>query len=182
MSESTSIQPRPGFGILPSTPKPTVHTVGISLQGAFYLYGDSPAAPGPTVPAIGTPRILEIAVAQRGANSRYGARAYLDVRMVGACPGEQFLLTLPCHNKQWSYRSLLGALLTLDLPNTPLKLQPNPGREAVFIQVYLDPEGEQQVIAPAIGPERADLEAAVDRCRINLGLAPQFAIPVTNDA
>ena len=179
--------PSPQFGII--APSQTIETVviGISQDGRFYFYGDSPQTPGPDVPAIGTPGILNVEIVNRGLEgSRYGTRDYLDVRMQGETPSLHYLLRLPCQGSadrfgsftiQHSCRSLLGALQTLDLPGTALKIEPVRGRETTFIQVSLDPLGTQRVSAASIGPDRNDLEIAVNRCRQLLGLPAQFLSP-----
>jgi hypothetical protein len=162
-------------GLAPRSPDVTTHVIGISQDGELYLYGDSPSAPGPIVPAIVAMRILDVVVVTRGVEgSRYGQRDYLDVRLLTDVPSVQYILRLPTQNGQWSYRSLLGALMTLDLAATALKIEPRRGKVATFLQVSLDPEGINRVNAPAIGPDRDDLEVAVDRCRALLGLEPQF--------
>lgn len=180
---------QPQFGIIPASPQITTTTIGINKDGQFYQYGDSPQAPGPVVPALGTPRVLDVQIVTRGNDtSRYGTRDYLELRTMGETPDRHYLLRLPCQGGktadgrftvQHSVRSVLGALCELDLQDTAVKLEPVRGREATFIHVSLDPAGQQRVIAPSIGPSRADLEIAVDRCRSSLGLPPQF--PLSHD-
>jgi hypothetical protein len=191
-SALTSANPSPQFGIIaPSLAVETV-VIGISQDGRFYFYGDTPQTPGPDVPAIGTPGILNVEIVNRGVEgSRYGTRDYLDVRMQGEMPSLHYLLRLPCQGSadrsgsftiQHSCRSLLGALQTLDLPGTALKIEPIRGRETTFIQVSLDPLGTQRVSAASIGPDRNDLEIAVNRCRQLLGLPAQFLCPSGDSA
>lgn len=165
----------PTDGILPASPRRESTLVGISQEGQFYLYGPTPSQPGPTIEAL-MGVVTDVSVGSRGGEgSRYGARDYLDVRLQAPDPSIQYVIALPAHRSQWSYRTLLGALLVLDLSATALKLEPTRGREeATFIQVSLDPEGRQRVIAEAIGPDRNDLEIAVNACRRNLNLEPQF--------
>lgn len=168
------ISPIPSDGILPPSPRREATPVGISQEGRFYLYGPTAAEPGPEIGAL-MGLITDVLVSSRGAEeSRYGTRDYLDVRIQAPDPAIQYLLALPAHLSQWSYRTLLGALLMVDLSATALKLEPIRGREATFIQVSLDPHGHQRVTAEAIGPERADLEIAVNACRRLLNLEPQF--------
>lgn len=160
-------------GLLPPSPEPTIRLVGISQAGSLYFYGDNPAVPGPPVTALGG-LIADLKVTSCGLHSRYGLRDYLDLRLQTAVPGLIHVLRLPCGGGQWSYRSLLGALCTLALRDTAVKLEAKRGRDATFIQVALDPDGLQRVVAPAIGASRADLEIAVNACRRSLGLDPQF--------
>jgi hypothetical protein len=89
-------------------------------------------------------------------------------------PTTQNVLRLPANRGQWSYRTLLGALLALDLQATAVKIEARRGREATFLRVATDAAGLQVVNAPAIGPNRNDLEIAVDRIRRNLGLDPLY--------
>lgn len=177
MSEST-LAPAPVYGILPATPAPNVKTIGISQGGEFYFYTDNPLADKTPIPAIGTPQILEVSVVVKGSTSKYGSHSYLDTRMIGGTPDEQYILRLPCHRGQWAYRSLLGCLGQVDLIGTGLKIQAKRGHAAAFVQVFLDPEGRQPVVAPAIGPEQFDLQVAVNRCRAALQLPPQFDLSV----
>lgn len=190
-ADTTALAPvkHPQFGILPASPRPVVTTIGISQDGCFYQYGETAQTPGPIVPALGTPRLLDVQIVTRGKEgSRYGTRDYLEVRMAGETPERQYLLRLPCQGGktrdgnftiQHAVRSLLGALTELDLQAVGVKLEPIRGREATFVQVSLDPEGQQRLVAPSIGPSRVDLEIAVDRCRASLGLPPQF--PLSQD-
>jgi hypothetical protein len=158
-------------GIVPATPTPEFSSVGISLDGKLYLYADEHQGQR-EVPALAG-LVTSVSVATYGANSVHGPRDYLDVH-IAASPVQIYVLRLPCHSGQWSYRSLLGCLLELDLPAVAVKIEPRRGRTATFIRVSLDPEGHDQVMAEAIGPDRDDLEMSVNRVRLNLGLDPQF--------
>lgn len=177
----------PRFGLAPRTVRPTLRRIGVTPTGDWYLYGATPADADRTpVEAVCTPRILEIAVVTRAkTSSRFGPRPYLDVTMIGETPAIRYVLSLPCAYTDQrsgarltphSVRSLLGALLTLELANTPLKLEPNRGNAANFTNVYLDPEGLQQVRAKEIGDDECALQQAVDACRCKLGLPPQFTL------
>lgn len=163
----------PSDGIAALSIRPVLRVFGISQGGEFYEYGDTPATPGPVVPAL-CGVITTIEVVSRGEASRYGLRDYLELRLATPDPAHQLLLRLPCNQGQWSYRSLLGALEQLDLQATALKLEAVRGRAATFIAVALDPEGLQRIKADAIGPDRSDLEISVNRLRAALGLPPQF--------
>jgi hypothetical protein len=175
------------FGLSTKTIKPTVHRVGVSQDGEWYLYGETAKTKDRTpVEALATPRILDIQVVVRATRtSDFGPRPYLDVTMLGETPAIRYVLTLPCafvdqrtggRHTPSAVRSLLGCLITLDLAATPLKLEPSRGTKANFTNVYLDPDGLQQVRAERIGDGEADLQSAVDACRRKLGLAPQFAL------
>lgn len=166
----------PADGLLPASPQRQATVIGINQDGRFYLYGPSATERGPEIEAV-MGVILGVGISTHGTpESRYGERDYLDVRIQSPTPSLQYLLRLPAHQGQWSYRSLLGALQCVELSATALKIEPVRGREATFIQVSLDPEGFDRVIAPAIGPERSDLEDAIDACRRLLGLEPQFPL------
>lgn len=171
-------------GILPATPAPRLIRFGFK-DGGFHRYGDN--GPGQPVEAIATPGLIDLRIVQRGVGSRYGLRDYLDVRMYAPVPSAQFILSLPCgghvsagdpsgaRRTQHTVRSLLGALITLDLSCTALKLQTKQGRAATFIVVLLHPTEYDPVVAPSIGPTRAELEQAIDTCRASLGAEPLYA-------
>ena len=180
----TPLQTR--FGITSRPVPPEVKRIGVTPTGEWYLYGSDPAAKDRApVEALATPRILDVTVTKRGKTSRYGLRPYLDVTMAGPVPAIRYVLSLPCaYNDQRSgqrltphaVRSLLSCLLTLDLLNTGVLLVPARGTDASFTNVYLDPEGQQQVRAERIGADECSLQQAVDACRRKLGLPPQFAL------
>jgi hypothetical protein len=189
-TQLTTEAPASNFGITTRTPKPEVHRIGVTQGGEWYLYGDTPTSPRQTIEALATPRILDIKVVVRAQRSEFGERRYLDVTMLGETPNIRYVLSLPCRyadqrtgteRTQYSVRSLLGCLMQLDLPNTPLKLEPSRGAKATFTNVYLDPAGLQPVNSPAIGAELADLQLAVDCCRASLGLPPQFNLASAAD-
>jgi len=182
------VEPPARFGLTTKTVKPTVHRVGVSQDGEWYLYGVNAKTKNRTpVEALATPRILDVQVVVRATRtSDFGPRPYLDVTMLGETPAIRYILTLPCayadprtgaRHTPFSVRSLLGCLATVDLTTTPLKLEPSRGAKATFTNVYLDPDGQQQVRADRIGDSEADLQAAVDNCRRSLGLPAQFGLP-----
>ena len=170
-------------GLLPPSLDVTTKTIGISKDGVLYFYGDTGAAPGAAVDAIGG-LILDIDLVTRGEFSKFKPREYLNIRIQSPTPLLHYLLRLPAKpnlneatgemQHPWSIRSLLGALTALDLQASAVKIEAKRGREATFIQVSLDPVGEQRVIEPSIGPSRQDLEEAIDTCRRSLGLEPLF--------
>lgn len=162
----------PQTGIVPASPSLAYKAVGISPDGELYIYADTPDGERQQVPALAGV-VVDVAVNTYGANSEYGARDYLDVS-VAASAFDIYTLRLPCHASQWSYRSLLGSLLALDLPAQAVKIEPKRGNRTTFIRVSLDPDGIEQVMAESIGPDRDDLEIAVNHCRRSLGLDPQF--------
>lgn len=164
----------PEAGIVPASPLTEYFSVGISLDGEFYLYSQSATSDErQQVPALAG-LVIDVAVNPYGdPQSKHGVRDYLDVH-IAATPHTVYVLRLPCHLSQWSYRSLLGCLLEVDLSATAVKIEPKRGRNASFVRVSLDPDGLDQVIADSLGPDRDDLEIAVNRLRHSLGLEPQF--------
>jgi hypothetical protein len=177
--ESLIAPPQARFGITTRPVPPETIRIGVTSTGEWYVYGsDAGAKDRKPVEALATPRILDITVASRGTGSRFGLRPYLDVAMAGPVPAIRYVLSLPCRHRPTphSVRSLLGCLLTLDLSDTGVMLVPTRGTSAAFVNVYLDPEGQQQVRAERIGPDECDLQQAVDTCRGKLGLPPQFAL------
>ena len=166
-------------GILPASPEADYRCIGINQLGELYLYGPTPSEPGPIVPAL-MGLVCDCLITQhgeaggRGGNNWQAGRDHLTLRLLPPDPTVQNVLRLPAKRGQWSYRSLLGALVTLDLQATAVKIEARRGREANFLRVSTDAAGLQVVTAPAIGPDRADLEIAVDRIRRNLGLDPLY--------
>lgn len=182
--QDTALAPLPSWAA-PATPERNYTTVGISAEGDLYIYGDTAAAPGPTIPSvIGV--ILDAQVSQHGGASRYGVRDYLDLHLGTVIPGEFVVLRLPCQARpaldgtlqtRWSVRSLMGALLSLDLQEAVIKLQTKRGNATTFFRVFPhSPEGVElpEVRAESIGPAQDDLEIAVNRLRSQLNLPPQF--------
>lgn len=186
--QDTALAPLPSWAA-PATPERSYTTVGISPEGELYIYGETAATPGPTVPSvIGV--VLDVQVSQHGGASRYGIRDYLDLYLGTVIPGECVVLRLPCQARPnletgalqtpWSVRSLLGALLSLDLQETAIKLQTKRGNATTFFRVFPHtPEGVEQpeVRAESIGPATDDLQVAVNRLRVDLGLPPLFTEP-----
>lgn len=163
-------------GILPaSESQPACRLIGINQEGQFYHYGPSPDQPGELVPAL-MGLVCDVSVTyhgtpgSRGGNAWSGRREHLTLRLLPPTPTLHNVLRLPAHRGQWHYRSLLGALLELDLRSTPIKVEPRPGRATTFIQVATDPRGVQVVKAEPIGPDLDDLDIAVNRIRRQLGL------------
>lgn len=166
----------PEDGILPaSDAQPDYRLIGINLEGQFYFYGPTPEEPGEVVPAL-MGLVCDVAITRhgtpgsRGGTSWQGQREHLTLRLLPPSPTVHNVLRLPAHRGQWHYRSLLGALLELDLRSTPVKIEPRPGRSTTFIQVATDAKGINVVKAEPIGPDIDDLEIAVDRIRRGLGL------------
>lgn len=171
--------------VVPATPSLSLTTLGINRDGDLYIYGETAASPGALVPAV-RGCVASIAISTHGATSKYGPREYLDLTMAAATPGTGFLLRLPCGsnsptngtwNSTWAVRSLLGALMEIDLSCTAVKLQTKRGREATFFQVYpYDSEGRElpEVRATSIGCSLDDLEVAVNHVRAMLGQPAQF--------
>lgn len=172
--------------VVPATPQPTYTTVGINKDGELYIYGETAATPGPVLPAI-IGVVLDAQVNQYGAASRYGARDYLDLYLGTPVPGDVIVLRLPCGAKPhpettllqtpWSVRSLLAALLSVDLRETAVKLQPRRGTATTFFQVFPHSSAgveQPELRAEPLGPSQDDLEIAVNRLRQSLDLPPQF--------
>lgn len=179
MSSELALTPKLPSWAVPATPEPDLTVIGITVTGELYVYGDTPYKPGPTIPAV-LGVVSSISISQHGGQSRYGLRDYLDIRLGTPVPGAEIILRLPCGTPgrtPWSVRSVLGALATLDLTDTAVKLQTKRGSEATFFRVFPhDSSGIElpEVRAEAIGPSRDDLEIAVDRIRRGLGQPPQF--------
>jgi len=187
-SSALALPPDAPSWVVPATPSIEYTTLGINRDGDLYIYGDTAANPGPLVPAV-RGCVAGINVSTHGAGSKYGPRQYLDLLMAAATPGTGFLLRLPCGNTSsindawnntWAIRSLLGALIEVDLAATAVKLQSKRGREATFFQVFPhDPEGRElpEVRATSIGPSLDDLEIAINRVRALLGQPALFDDP-----
>jgi hypothetical protein len=186
--QDTTLAPLPSWAA-PATPERNFTTVGISADGLLYIYGDSAASPGPILPSV-LGVVTDVQVSRHGGASRYGLRDYLDLYLGTAIPGEVVVLRLPCQAKPhletaelqtpWSVRSLMGALLLLDLPATAIKLQTKRGNTTTFFRVFPhSPEGVEQpeIRAEPIGPSQDDLAIAVNRLRSQLGLIPQLIEP-----
>jgi hypothetical protein len=186
--QDTALAPLPSWAA-PATPERNYTTVGISADGLLYIYGDSASSPGPILPSV-LGVVVDVQISQHGGASRYGVRDYLDLHLGTAIPGEFVVLRLPCQAKPhldtselqtpWSVRSLVGALLLLDLQETAIKLQTKRGNTTTFFRVFPhSAEGIEQpeVRAESIGPAQGDLEIAVSRLRSQLGLPPQFTEP-----
>lgn len=176
--------------VVPATPQRNYTTVGINADGELYIYGETAQTPGPIVPAL-VGILLDLQITQLGGTSRYGLRDYLDLHMGAPIPGEIIVLRLPCQARPnistgslqipWSVRTLLAALLALDVRETAVKLQPRRGHETTFMQVFpYDTSGGEQaeVRAEPIGPSRDDLEIAVNALRQALDLPALFPNPV----
>ena len=154
-------------GIVSASPRPETKVIGINRDGELYFYGETPSTPGDLVEAV-CGLIVDVQVVERGQNSSYGPRNYLDVRIQAPDPTVNYLLRLPANNGQYAYRSLLGALQQVRLHDTAVKIEPIHGRVTTFLQVSLDPRGLDVVKAESIGPDEADLRAAVAVCQENL--------------
>jgi hypothetical protein len=169
--------------VVPATPEPEMMTVGINAAGTLYIYGETSQRPGPDCPAIiGTPVGYDIIL--HGKASKYGIRPYLNVVLLTPI-NSLIVLSLPCKESlnektgklqtPWSVRSLLGALVSLDMQDRAVKLQTKRGDEATFFRVFpIDESGIEfpEVRATAIGPSTDDLEIAVNRLRRGLGQPP----------
>lgn len=165
----------------PASPEPQASVVGISQLGELYLYGDSADKPGPIVPAI-LGYVTGLNISQHGAASKYGLRDYLDLYLV-APGGDAVILRLPCNARPslpYSIRSLLAGLNAVDLQAQAVKLQARRGTDANFFRVIpFSPDGAElpEIRNGLIGPDRNDLEIAVNHLRQCLSLPPLFTTP-----
>lgn len=175
------LQAFPADGLLAPKPPVTTQSIGLSSAGDFYFYGDIPGQSGPTIDAF-VGAVLDVSLAthgkpgSRGGNHWDGDRLYLEVRFMTPTPDLHYLLRLPAHNGQCSYRSLLATLCELDLASTVVMLQPKAGKEgATFINVLTGNHPDLMTpvrgVRPMIGPSREELEAAVADIRAGLAAA-----------
>jgi hypothetical protein len=185
----------PDSGIRPATVLPKPLLIGISKSGDLYSYGDTPpkvSGPDPDrihTAIIGAP--YEIQLVERGAASEYGPRDYVELRLHQADPTTPYLLRVPAERNTPSgsintqpTRTLLGALLVIDdLTERILKFQTNKGDKTSFFQLYTAGAGDPRFLRAAtarpvkaqpIGPDRNDLEIAINSIRRSLFLEPQF--------
>jgi len=187
VSGATDLAPLSAFpadGLLSPQPAVTTLSIGLSQSGSFYFYGDTPGQSGPVIEAfIGA--VVDVTLAahgkagSRGGNHWEANRLYLEVRFQTPTPNLQYVLRLPAHNGQCSYRSLLATLCELNLQDTAVMLQPRLGTEgATFINVLTGNHPDAMTLVripgakPLIGASLADLEAAVADIRAGLGLPP----------
>jgi hypothetical protein len=183
MSNLATLDPALPSWVVPATPEPDITTVGITADGTLYIYGETAKNPGPECPAIiGAPVGVDITF--HGENSKYGSRPYLDLVLLTPI-NSTIILRLPCKaslskdgervQTPYSVRSLLGALISLDMPDVAVKLQTKRGDSATFFRVFpIDTDGIEQpeVRATAIGPSIDDLEIAVNHLRRAFGQPP----------
>jgi len=176
----------------PATPELTTQSIGLNRDGELYIYGPTPAAPGPTLPSI-VGLAVDLEVVQLAAtDAAQGGRDYLRLTLMTGLPGERLALQLPCNERispttgqtttPSHVRSLLSGLQRLDLVSEAFKLQTKRGTRAyagVFFRVIPIRSGEElpEVITPILGRTRNDLEIAVNGLRQALGLPPQFTSP-----
>jgi len=185
----------PNSGIRPATVLPEPVVIGLSRGGDLYSYGDSPpAASGPDPDRIITAIIgapFDLQLIERGAASEYGPRDYLELRLHQADPTTPYLLRVPAQSNTPAgpintqpARTLLGALLVVDnLSERIIKLQTTKGIKTSFFRLFTagldDPrflraQTARPVISQSIGPDRNDLEIAINSIRRSLFLEPQF--------
>lgn len=176
--------------ICKAPPKPQAFTrLGLHQNGCFYQYGDSydkPAHLYEPDDALLFDRILDIQIAHR-------KREYLELDFLSE--GLLCRLCLPCggitseltgtFSVQLPVRSLLGALLTLDLSavsgmlsarlGTPSRTGTKPRWIDVFVNNILPGlSGPCHVREPMIGPTHDDLLIAVEDCRALLHHPPSL--------
>ena len=61
--------------------------------GTLYIYGDTPATPGPRLPAL-SGVLIDVTTVKLGKNSSYGPRDYLDFYLAAPMPNSRVLLRL----------------------------------------------------------------------------------------
>jgi hypothetical protein len=193
----TMLQDLPDW-VAPATDPPKYTSVGINRDGEFYLYGEVPARPGPTIPAV-RGYLLDTSIQQRAARGLGGPRNYLETTLVSPTR-EHFVLRLPCkasHDEAsgqlrtpYPVRSMLGALRSLlrsgiQVDDTAIKLQTRRGQQGfrpTFIQLFpYDTAGNElaEVRAEPIGPSEDHLVAAVNEIRAALDLPHLVTLPDT---
>ena len=151
-------------------------TIGIDVSARFYLYDHHDVILPEIRGAITALRLIQLA-----AGTDSGPRDYLEVSMISDVPTQPFRLLLPAQERPVdgnsghasipnSVRSLLGALLVLDLTAQAVKLTARKGegrakdRRPTFINVCAcgpDWESISQVRAEPIGHSKADILEAV---------------------
>lgn len=162
----------------PTPPPPQPTTIGISVNAQFYQY-DFPNVILPEIRGA----IVGLRVIQLGGNTESGPRDYLEVSMISDIPTEHFRLLLPADERPVggdtaqssipnSVRTLLGALLLVDLTAQAVKLTARKGdgraanRRPTFINVSAyghDWESIAPVRAQPIGRSKADMLAAINQ-------------------
>jgi hypothetical protein len=177
MTSSLSTQsPELPHWATPTPPPLQPMTIGIDPLANFYLYDRKDVIFPEIRGAITALRLIQLA-----GNTESGPRDYLEVRMISGAPTQPFRLLLPADERPVdrepgkvstsnSIKSLLGALLVLDLTTQAVKLITSKGegrvknRKPTFINVCVcgpDWESIAQVRAENIGGSKADMVAAI---------------------
>lgn len=171
----------------PTPPPPQPMTIGININAQFYLYDSEVILPELRGAIVGLQLI------QQGGNTELGPRDYLEVNMISDVPVQQFRLRLPAGEKPVdgdpghasipnSVRSLLGALLMLDLSAQAVKLTARKGdgrtknRRPTFINVCAcgqDWESIAQVRAEPIGRSRDAMVQAIAQINQSISFQAQ---------
>lgn len=171
----------------PTASPPQPITVGINANAQFYPYDHQQVI----LPEL-RGAIVGLRLIQQGGNTNSGPRDYLEVNMISDVPVQLFRLRLPAQRPADggtslpnSVRSLLGALLVLDLTAQAVKLTARKGggrsndRKPTFINVCAcgpNWESVSQVRAEPIGNTRSDMLQAI--AIINESLHPHGPNPV----
>lgn len=173
----------------PSPPQPM--TIGIDVNARFYLYDHQDVIFPEIRGAVTGLRVIQLA-----GNTDSGPRDYLEVSMVSDVPTQQFRLLLPANERPVdgnsghasipnSVRSLLGALLVLDLSAQAVKLTARKGegrvknRRPTFINVCAcgpDWESIAQIRVEPIGHSKTDMVEAIAHINQTLQQVP-VALP-----
>tara|TARA_B100000945_G_scaffold104177_1_gene82411 strand:- start:1836 stop:2444 length:609 start_codon:yes stop_codon:yes gene_type:complete len=110
----------------------------------------------------------------KGSTTWKGKRAYVIAILQTPMPNLRYQLAMPTTSAGYVYRSFLAHTSMVDLCNKYVILQGKQGkRDATFCQFFMD---DQLVRLPdgLIPAGSAEMEKAINRSRINLGLPPQF--------
>ena len=111
---------------------------------------------------------------QKGETKWKGNRPYVIAVLQTPTPAIRYQLAMPASGSGYVYRSFLAYTQELDLKNKSVILQGKQGRkDATFCEFFVDNQ-PVRLDSPLIDSGIAAMEQAVNRSRINLGLAPQF--------
>lgn len=165
-------------GMAERAPKPEVTNHFIDFPGRFYKATFDVTDPNKEIVDCLGGAITNVFGWVNNAGKPYLAVYGMETRV------KHWQINLPCQDNQYHYRSLLAKLQLVDLQDQAVKLVPEKGRKAVFIQVYLDPEETDAVKANSI-PEGFDaLDSAINRVRARLNkspIDPEWRTPQTKE-
>lgn len=111
---------------------------------------------------------------KKGDTKWQGNRPYVVATLQTPTPNIRYQLAMPVAHAGNVYRSFLANTQELDLKDKSVILQGKQGqRDATFCQFFLDNK-PVRLDSPLIDTGMAAMEQAVNKSRVNLGLAPQF--------